>query len=386
MNSIYLDHAATTPVDPRVLEEMLPYLREQYGNPSSVHALGRRARHAVEESRERVAALMGAEPGEIVFTSGGTEADNAAIRGVIKETNKGILTSAAEHEAVIRTAEEVRREGRTVRFLAPGASGAVAVAALAEAIDEQVGLVSIMHANNEVGTLSEVGEVSALCARSGVLFHCDAVQTAGLYDVSPAALGADLITISSHKMYGPKGAGALFVRGDVPFVPLQKGGAQERGRRGGTENVAAIVGFAKAFELARMEREERGVHLRQLRMRLNDALASRFDGRIVFNSPLEEDRAVPHIVNVSFPPQDGVRIDGEMLLLNLDLEGIMASAGSACTSGAMEPSHVILSMGRDRMTASATVRFSAGNSTRPEDIDRTAEVLWKIYNRVRNGA
>lgn len=386
MKKLYFDHAATTPLDPRVLEEMLPYLKEDYGNPSSVHSMGRRARHAVEDARERVAAVLQAEPGEIVFTSGGTESDNAAIRGVIRATGKGLVTCAAEHEAVLRTAESLGASGVPASILKPTPGGAVDPEDLEAALKEDVALASIMHANNEVGTFSAVDDVASNCARRNVLFHCDAVQTAGIYPVSARALGADLISISSHKMYGPKGAGALFVRAGIPFEPVQHGGAQERGRRGGTENVAAIVGFARAFELAREEAADRQAHLAALRSRLIDALASTFGNNLIFNSPRDEGQGVAHVVSVSFPPQNGAAVDGEMLLLNLDLEGVLVSAGSACTSGAIEPSHVLLAMGRDRATASATVRFSPGRSTAPEDVDRAVEILWRVHNRMRHAA
>ncbi len=390
MNRIYLDHAATTPLDPRVFEAMLPFLKEQFGNASSVHALGRKARFAVEESRERIAAHLGAEPGEIIFTSGGTEADNAALRGMLHGTRRGLITSATEHEAILRTAEALEAGGHPVIMLTPQAHGAVTPEQLAEALTEQTGLVSLMHANNEIGTLTPVRAVAEICHAQGIPLHCDAVQTAGLFPLNVDDLGVDLMTISGHKFYGPKGVGVLYVRGGLDFQPLVVGGAQERRRRGGTENVAAVVGMAKAFDLATAEAGARSAHLTTLRDRLRAALCQALGEAFVFNTPFEADVEVaPHVVNIAFPPQDGQPLDGEMLLLNLDVEGVMASAGSACTSGALEPSHVLLALGRDRDTASASVRFSLGKDNTAEEIDQAVERLATILqrmNRQRHGA
>ncbi|HEX7071438.1 MAG TPA: cysteine desulfurase family protein [Rhodothermales bacterium] len=382
VDPVYFDHAATTPLDPRVLEAMMPFLTEIQGNPSSVHGAGRRARHAVESAREEVADLLGAEPSEIVFTSGGTEADNTALRGVVRAASLPVVTSAAEHEAVLRTAERLRDDGHPVTILRPSDDGSVTVSDVERAMNGQPALVSVMHANNEVGTLSPVRALADACHAAGGYLHSDAVQTAGVLPLDVDALGVDLLTISAHKFYGPKGVGVLYVRAGTPFEPVQRGGAQERGRRGGTENVAAIVGLAHAFRLAVEEAEERRAHLAALRSRLIAGLRARLGYDLVLNSPLDPDAAVPHVVSISFPPRDGRPVDGEMLLLNMDMEGVLVSAGSACTSGALEPSHVLLAMGRDRATAAATIRFSPGKDTRESDVDFVVDALERVYRRM----
>ena len=385
MKSVYLDYAATTPLDARVLEVMLPHLKAQYGNASSVHALGRKARFAVEESRERVAAQLGAEPGEIVFTSGGTEADNLALRGLVR-AGRPLVTSAAEHEAVLRPAEALRAAGAAVTILEPSAYGAVTPPQLDAALEgvEGEALVSLMHANNEVGTLTDLPRIAEVCRARGALLHTDAVQTAGLFEIDVKKWGVDLLSLSGHKVYGPKGAGVLYVRGGVDLEPLVRGGQQERGRRGGTENVAAVVGLAEALERAAAhEASARRAHLAALQKRLVQQLPQAVGKAFVLNTPLGEAPTAPHIVSIAFPPEDGRPLDGEMLLLNLDMEGVMASAGSACTSGALSPSHVLLACGLDRPTASAALRFSLGKDTTPEDIDFAVEKLEQIVRRMR---
>ena len=384
MRRIYFDHAATTPLDPRVFEAMLPYLKDHYGNASSVHALGRKARFAVEESRERIAGHLGAEPGEVIFTSGGTEANNAALHGMLGGARRHLVTSTAEHEAVLRPAEMMAKVGHPVTLLHPEPSGAVAPEQVEAALTEETGLVSLMHANNELGTLTPIPAMAEICHARGIPLHCDAVQTAGLFKLNVEALGVDLMTLSGHKIYGPKGVGVLYVRGGLDFAPFVVGGAQERRRRGGTENVAAIVGMASAFDLAVAEADERVAHLTALRDRLCTQLRQSLGETFVFNTPVEAGASVaPHIVNIAFPPRDGVPLDGEMLLLNLDMEGVMASAGSACTSGALEPSHVLLAIGRDRATASASVRFSLGKDNTDDDVDEAVERLATILRRMR---
>lgn len=385
---IYLDHAATTPLDPRVLEAMRPYLEEHYGNPSSVHQLGRQARVAIEESRERIAALIGAEPAEIVFTSGGTESDNLALWGVLHGTQQHLITSLAEHEAVLRTAKAYERvassdrKGAAVTYLQPGPHGAVTATQVADAITAETGLVSIMHTNNELGTYSPVRAIAEVCHQRGVLLHCDAVQAVGLLPVRVDELGVDLLSASAHKFYGPKGIGFLYVRRGVELEPLLYGGKQEQGRRAGTENVAAIVGMARALELAIEEQEARLRHLEQLRRRLIHRLEKALDNAFVLNSPRDPSQAAPHIVNIAFPPQNGVPVDGEMLLLNLDLEGVCVSSGSACTSGAVEPSHVLEAIGLSRQTARAAVRFSMGWKNTEAEIDRAVEILAAVIARM----
>lgn len=391
---VYLDHAATTPLDPDVLEAMRPYLTEHFGNASSVHALGRRARVAVEAARERTAAVLGCAPAEIVFTSGGTEGDNAALRGVLagrarRGTGRaGLVTSAAEHEAVLRTAEALRDEGHPVTLLRPGPHGALTPAAVAEALTEETALVSAMLVNNEIGTVSPLVEIAAVAHAAGAHVHTDAVQAAGLLPLDVDALGADLLTLSGHKVYGPKGVGVLYVRAGTPFVPLVHGGAQERRRRGGTENVAAVVGFAEALARAAAGREREAARLARLQHRLAGKIRAVFGDGVVFNTPLDGFHAhphavAPHILSVSFPPHDGHALDGEMLLLGLDMAGVYVSSGSACTSGAVEPSHVLLALGAERTTAAATVRFSLGRSTVEADVDAAAAHLKAVVWRVR---
>jgi cysteine desulfurase len=396
MERIYLDHAATTPLDAEVLDAMLPYLRDQYGNASSVHAMGRQARFAVEESRERMARGLGAEPAEIIFTSGGTESDNFAIKGALSarrsEGRSQLITSAVEHEAVLHPAQRLQEEGGDVVILRPSESGAVSPSQVADAIGPSTALVSLMHANNEIGTLLDISAIAEICERHDVWLHCDAVQTAGLMGIDVKDLGVDLLSVSGHKFYGPKGVGCLYVRGGIELGPLVSGGSQERDRRGGTENVAGVVGMAEALERAVAEADARTAKLRSLQERLIDGIQSEVDGPIVFNTPVAVENPsgrplsspyAPHIVNVSFPPVDDQPIDGEMLILNLDMRGIMVSAGSACTSGAMEPSHVLQALGRDRATASAAVRFSLGKGNTEQDVDRAVNTLAETVARMR---
>lgn len=382
---VYLDHAATTPLDPVVLEAMMPYLTSHYGNASSVHALGRKARFAVEDSRERVAACLGAEPSEIVFTSGGTEADNMALKGVMAGSEKTLLTSATEHEAILKTTHALNVRGTPTLLLVPPHFGSLTVDAIASVVEKHsVGLISVMHANNEVGTLSPLKEIAAYAKENGALLHTDAVQTVGTYGLKVDALGVDLLSLSGHKLYGPKGVGGLYIRGGVNIQSFVNGGAQERKRRAGTENVAAIVGFALALERAYQFREERFARLSRLQRRLYTGLQQMLGDVIHFNTPMGEGESAPHIVNLVFHPIDGGKaLDGEMLLLNLDMEGIYASSGSACTSGAIEPSHVLLAMGYDAKTAATAVRFSLGKDNTEEEIDYTVDKLSTIYKRMR---
>ncbi len=386
---IYLDHAATTPLDPRVQVAMEAVLREAWGNPSSLHALGRAARFRLEDARERVAACLGAEPAEIIFTSGGTEADNLALRGVVGATGGGLATSPLEHEAVLRTAHALSEAGHAVGWVAPDAWGRTEPAALEEALGVETGpgahgpaLVSLMHANNEVGTLNDVAALAAVCRAHGALLHTDAVQTAGLLPLRVDALGADLLTLSGHKCYGPKGAGVLYARGGAPLRSALTGGAQERGRRGGTENVAAAVGLAVALELAQAEAPEAALRLAALRDYLRAALeAALGEGSFRCNTPPGA-AAAPHVLSIAFPPDERGPLDGEMLLLGLDLEGVCVSAGSACTSGALTPSHVLLGLGLPRETAAAALRFSLGRASTRADLDAAVEALARVLRRM----
>ncbi len=381
---IYLDHAATTRPDTRVLEAMMPFLSAEYGNPSSVHRLGRKARLVVEESREFIAELIGAEPSEIVFTSGGTEANNLALRGA--SGHGRIITSSAEHEAVLRSAEAIEHMGRDVTLLDPENDGAVSLSKLREAMSEDVSFVSLMHANNEVGTMTDIESIAKFVGARDVLIHTDAVQTAGLLPIDVNELGVDLLSASAHKFYGPKGIGFLYVRGGVDPIAQITGGSQERRRRGGTENVASIVGMAEALRIARSEGHDRIEHAQSMRSLLIDALDSTLGDVVQINSPRESRRSIPGIVNISIPPENGRPLDGEMLLLNLDMEGVLVSAGSACTSGAIEPSHVLRAMGIPDDTARASVRFSMGKDTTEQEIERAVEVLGKVLRRMRKVA
>lgn len=389
MKRVYMDHAATTPLDPEVFKAMVPYLREHFGNASSVHSAGRKARFALDESRERVADLLNAEPSEIVFTSGGTEANNTAIKGTLRRLYEergergAFITSATEHEAVLRPAEALRDAGWPVTILKPAHHGAVTPEQAAEAITEDTALVSLMHANNETGVLTPIQEIAELCREHDVLLHCDAVQTAGLFALDVKELGVDLLSVSGHKFYGPKGVGVLYVRGGVDLNPLVEGGSQERRRRGGTENVAGIVGMAEALERAVASAGERTARLRHLQQRLVNGLREALGDTFVLNTPLEDQAVAPHVVNIVMPPQNGHPIDGEMLLLNLDMEGVLASAGSACTSGALEPSHVLTALDLPRETASASVRFSLGKATTEDDVDYTVDTLATVIERMR---
>ena len=382
MHHIYLDHAATTPLDSRVLEEMLPFLQGQFGNASSVHGLGRKARFAVEECRERIAAHLKAMPGEIVFTSGATEANNMALKGVMLSGEGSLVVCKSEHEAVLQPARALQNAGRDVMFLDPDESGALPINSIEAVMDQGIRMVSCMHANNEVGSINDIGSIGEMCQQHGIIFHSDAVQTIGLYSLNPEALQVDLMSASAHKFYGPKGIGFLYVRNGVELAGLIEGGSQERRRRGGTENVAGIVGMAKALDLAVQEREKRVTHLLNLRDRLIDGLRSEIP-ECRLTGPTNSVQRVPHIVHITFPHQDGEVMDGEMLILNLDMEGVYVSSGSACTSGAIEPSHVLLAMRMKKEEASAAVRFSIGQDISETDIDVALDKLRVIVSRMR---
>jgi cysteine desulfurase len=373
---IYLDYNATTPVDPEVLEAMLPFLGGDYGNPSSLHWFGQRARAAIEEARVLVAALIGAEASEIVFTSGGSESDNLALRGVAakaRPSRRGIVCSAIEHHAVLRSAQALRDELWPVRIARVGEDGVLDLEALAADLDGATALVSIMLANNETGVLQPVAEAARLARACGALVHCDAVQAAGRVEVGVRALDVDLLTVSAHKIYGPKGVGALYVRRGTPMAPLVRGGAQERNRRAGTENVAGVVGFGVAADLARRRREADAARLAALRDRLEGRLLEVPGTRRNGEGP-----RVPNTTNVSF---EGA--DAEALLFALDLEGIAVSTGAACAAGGVEPSHVLRAMGLPPERVQASLRLSLGRATTERDVDRTAEIIATVVARQR---
>ena len=378
MRAVYLDHNSTTPLRPEVTEAMLPYLGQLFGNASSVHAFGRDARVAVEEARETVAGAIGADPAEILFTSGGTESDNAAILGTaysLRDKGKHIITSAVEHHAVLHTCRFLEENGFALTVLPVNSYGRVDPDDVRKAISTDTVLISIMHGNNEIGTLQPVAEISAIAREREVLLHTDAVQTFGKVDMDADALGVDLLSISAHKIYGPKGTGGLYIRPKTPFSPIFHGGAHESGRRPGTENVAGIVGFAKAIELAALERTQQAVHLNLLTRALWSGISSRIDRVRLNGHPTDR---LPNTLNVSF-----FAAEGESLILSLDLDGVATSSGSACTSGTEEPSHVLMALGIEPRLAQSSVRFSFGRDNTMEDVDYVLEVLPPIVKRLR---
>ncbi len=382
--TIYLDHAATTPVRPTVLEAMLPYFSETYGNPSSIHRTGRGANVALQKARQTLAELLGARPAEIIFTSCGTESDNAALRGIAlaRRTATGarrIITTPIEHKAILQTAEELRdRFGFTLTLLPVNGEGVVQIDALAEALADpsEVAVVSVMLANNEVGTVEPLAALGALCREAGVPLHTDAVQAGGKLDLNVAALQVNAMSLGAHKFYGPKGVGLLYLRSGTPFQPFMTGGSHEGGRRAGTENVPLIVGMAKALELAEAERASEGPRLRLLRDRLIGGVLEGVEGAALTGS------ATSRLDNHASFVIDGA--DAEGMLIALDLVGVAASSGSACASGANRPSHVLDALGISPARAAGALRFSLGASTTPADIDYVLERLPAIVERVRS--
>jgi len=381
MNMIYLDNAATTPLDPRVLDAMLPYLRDQFGNANSIHSMGRQATVAVEDAREKIAAILHADPAEIVFTSGGTESDNSVIKGVLKATGKKhVITSRVEHHAVLHPIQHARSEGVHATYLNVIPSGCVDAMQVAEAITDETALVTLMHVNNEIGAINPIKEIAQICHDRNVMFHSDTVQSVGKYPIDVRNIGLDFLSISAHKIYGPKGVGAMYVRSGAAWKPWMEGGSQERRRRGGTLNVPGIIGLAKAIELADAEMEQNRNHIEALKDRLVIGLKDQFGSLISFNGCT--DNGCYYIVNMSFPLDDEKALDGEMLLLNLDIEGICVSNGSACTSGAVEPSHVLLALGMVTPTAKSSLRMSIGKHNTAEEIDYTLDKLGAIVHRM----
>jgi len=377
---IYLDYAATTPLDPRVLEAMMPYMTEHFGNPNSIHSFGREARRAIDEAREKIAQLLNCQPSEIVFTSGGTESDNLALRGVAEAyRHKGnhIVTTAIEHHAVLRTCKALEDMGFFVTYLPVDEHGLVSPEQVAEAVSERTILISVMHANNEIGTIEPITEIVRVVKekRPDTIVHTDAVQTVGHIPVDIQELGVDLLSFSAHKFYGPKGIGGLFVRKGVRLVPQITGGGQERNRRSGTENVAAIVGMAKALELAVEEMPTELPRLQALRDELITGVLSRIPETRLNGHPTLR---LPHNANFSFRG-----IEGEALLPQLDLNGIAASSGSACSSGSLEPSHVLLALGLDYELAIGSLRITLGRFTTREHILRLLDLLPKVVEKLR---
>jgi cysteine desulfurase len=377
---VYLDHAATTPVDPEVAEAMARVLREVPGNPSSIYAEGRRARALVDRAREEVAAAMGADPSEIVFTSGGTEADNLALRGVLtarKSEGDGIVTSSIEHHAVLDTAEDLERHAH-VRVTVVGVDrhGRVDPGDVARAIDDRTVLASIMHGNNEIGTIQPIEEIGRICRARGVTFHTDAVQTVGILAFDVRTLPVDLVSVNAHKFYGPKGVGALYVRKGTRIATMQTGGGQEKGRRTGTENVAGIVGLGVAMRISTERRDREAAKQRRLRDRIVEGVRAHVPDTIVTGHPTER---LPNNASFCFPGTQG-----EALIVALDLEGFSVSSGSACTSGKTEPSHVLLALGLDREVAQGSLRVTVGRDTTEADVDAFLAALPPIVGRIRS--
>ncbi|MFQ5753534.1 MAG: cysteine desulfurase NifS [bacterium] len=384
-NRIYLDHSATTPVDPAVLEAMLPFFTQNFGNASSIHSFGQEAKVALEDARSQVAHLIGAEPSEIVFTSGGTEADNWAIKGTAHffEGSKSrnnldknhIVTSAIEHHAVLFACKYLEKKGFEVTYVPVDNCSKVAPEKVAEAIRENTFLVSIMHANNELGTINPVREIGAVARERGVLFHTDAVQTVGKLPIQVKVMNIDLLSLSAHKIYGPKGIGALFIRRGVQIEKYFHGGRHERDRRAGTENVAAAVGLGKAAEICRERMGKDASKLQSLSEELYAKISQNISD-VYFNG--DRNQRVPGILNLSF---DGVESDS--LMLSLDLKGIAVSNGSACSSGTIAPSHVLQALGLPKNLVRSAIRFSLGRGNTSEEIDRTVQVLKEIVERLR---
>jgi cysteine desulfurase len=375
---IYLDHNATTPLDPRVLEAMMPYFKEDWGNPSSPYRFASRARTAVEEARQRIAECSGCKTEEIVLTSSGTESDNLAIRGVARtHRSRGdhIVTTAIEHHAVLNTCRALEAEGFRVTYLPVDSAGAVDIQDVEKSLLPETILITVMHANNETGVIQPVQEIADLAKHRGILFHTDAVQTAGKIPQPLCTTGADLISFSGHKLYGPKGAAALFVREKTQLAPLLTGGLQERGLRAGTENVAGIVGFARAFSLAAESAEEEQVRLEKLRNNLESRVCSIIAG-VKINGA--ESLRIPNTTNLSFES-----VDGESIVLGLDLHGICISTGSACSTGEPAPSHVLLAMGLSPNQAQGSIRISLGKATWEEDIDAAIQALSETVEKLR---
>ena len=378
----YLDHAATTPPDPRAVEAMLPYLREQWHNPSSIYVEAQGASHAIERAREVVAASIGATAAEIIFTSGGSESDNLALRGVVAASSRiggHIVTSSAEHHAVLDTAEQLEREGCELTLLDVDREGCVEPAAVEAAVREDTVLVSVMHANNEVGAISDIAEIARRVhgRNPRTMVHTDAVQSAAHLGVHVDRLGVDLLTLTAHKFYGPRGAGALYVRSGTPLQPQMLGGGQERDRRAGTENTPAIVGMAEAVRIAEEQREADIGHERALQQRLIEELPQRIPNSGI-TGPRDVERRLPGSASlvVAF-------VEGESILLALDLAGIAASSGSACTTGSVEPSHVLVAMGMPPELARGSLRLTLGRGNSDADVDRLLAELPPIVERMR---
>ncbi len=378
MHRIYLDYAATTPVHPEALQAMTPFFSHSFGNPSAIYSYGQEARAAVDEARVRLAALIGCRADEITYTSGGTEADNMALSGaLIANEKKGnhVITCAIEHHAILETCRQLEKRGYSVTYLPVDSDGLVSVDDVKNAITSRTVLVSVALANNEIGTIQPIAELSKVTRKAGVLLHTDAVQAVGRIPIDVNELGVDLLSVSSHKLYGPKGVGALYIRKGTRVSPILFGGGQERGKRSGTENTAGIIGLGKAAELARQSLDEEGKRLTAMREKLIDGILGVLDhGRLHGH----REKRLPNNANFGFD-----FVEGEAIVLNLDLKGICASTGSACSSASLEPSHVLLALGIPRQQAHGSLRLTLGRLTTDEDIDTVLEVLPPIIAKLR---
>lgn len=379
MEYIYLDYNSTTPVDPEVADLMRQVMIENYGNPSSVHSLGNRAKAAMEAARETIASILGADPAEIYFTAGGTEADNLALKGAawaLKSKGNHLITSKIEHHAVLESAHFLEKNGFTATYIGCGLDGIVSTEELKQVLTPATTVASVMMANNETGVIQPIKEMAAICRQAGVLFHTDAVQAVGKLPVKVDDLGVDMLSLSAHKFYGPKGVGALYIRKGVRLAPLFHGGSHERRKRAGTENSPGVVAMARAMEIAEAKREKERTRLADL----GDYFIAQVQSRIkdVYLNG-DRDRRVPSTVNLSFKG-----VEGEAIILSLDMKGICVSSGSACTSGSLQASHVLMAMGVDTLLAQGSIRFSMGRYTTKEQLDFTISVLPEIIDRLRS--
>ena len=378
MQRIYLDYAATTPTDPNVVQAMLPYFHDAFGNPSAIYSYGQEAKNALEEARGKVARLIGARDEEIIFTSGGTEADNFALKGAAYANQKKgnhIITSAIEHHAVLESCKFLGKMGYKITYLPVDKYGLVDPDSVKKAITDKTILISVMHANNEIGTIQPISEIGKIAKEAGILFHSDAVQTAGHIQVNVNELGVDLLSMSGHKLYGPKGVGVLYTRKGSKLTPFMHGGGQERGRRASTENVPGIVGLGQAAELAGQDLEGETQRLIGLRDKLISGIVQKVDRTHLNGHPVKR---LPNNVNISVE-----FVEGESMCLNMDIVGICASTGSACSSGSLEASHVLLAIGLEHVQAHGSLRFTLGKWTTEEEVEKVLEILPRIIGKLR---